>query len=134
MISRTSSCHIGFIYNVIQGSILLPHSIKIYILFSLIIQNKYFSTLIPDIFCRYLIQNLLAKIGRWRTPFSLVLFKILVISWLLVFHLVICSFFCVTSEVLKHFLGLSVLNSLYFRYLHSNMEDSIPSKLYKISW
>lgn len=39
----------------------------------------------------------------------------------------------VTLEVLKYFLGLRVLNSLYSRFLHSIMEDSGPSQLHKIS-
>ena len=48
-----------------------------------------------------------------------------VISWLLGFHLVVCSFH-ITLEVLKHFLGLSVLNSLYSRFLHSKRENIFP--------
>lgn len=142
MISRTSLGHALLrvcIYNVIQGSILLLLS-DIYIVFTLsltlTIQNKYnkdFSTPIPDIFPMYLIKNLVGK--NWQMENSLLINFVWDISDLMTrgFLLVTFSFFRVTLKVMKHFLGLLVLNSLYSRFLLSNMEDSVPSKLYKIS-
>lgn len=79
----------------------------------------------------FLIKNLVGK--NWQMENSLLINFVQDISDLMTrgFHLVIFSFFHVTSEALKRFLGLHVLNSLYSRFLHSNMEDSVPSKLYK---
>lgn len=44
-----------------------------------------------------------------------------------------CMFLSYNFRSIEAFSSLSVLNSLYSRFLHSKREDSVPSKLHKIS-
>lgn len=101
---------------------------------TLTIQNKYFGTLIPDLFSQIFDTKF-----NWQKLTDEELSSLLISfvqnigdTMIIGFRLVIC-YFHVTLEVLKHFTGLSVSNSFDSRFLCSNMEDSIPSKPYKIS-